>query len=180
MGDKSGISWTDATWNPVVGCSRVSAGCEKVSDGRSRYGEENNNWRGGRIVASNGYVLVRVGIGHHLADIRGYAYEHRLVAERILGRELKTGEVVHHKDGNKQNNSPENLDICESIAHHRSRHRKGHKSLRLPGEVNPLVRCACGCGTELRRYDPQGRARSYVTGHNLAKRTGKGDGPHGR
>lgn len=28
MGDKSGIEWTDATWNPVVGCDRVSPGCD--------------------------------------------------------------------------------------------------------------------------------------------------------
>ena len=28
MADKSSIEWTDATWNPVTGCSRVSAGCE--------------------------------------------------------------------------------------------------------------------------------------------------------
>lgn len=28
MGDKTGISWTDATWNPIRGCSRVSPGCE--------------------------------------------------------------------------------------------------------------------------------------------------------
>jgi protein gp37 len=28
MGDKTGIEWTDATWNPVRGCSRVSPGCE--------------------------------------------------------------------------------------------------------------------------------------------------------
>jgi protein gp37 len=27
VGDKTGISWTDATWNPVRGCSRVSEGC---------------------------------------------------------------------------------------------------------------------------------------------------------
>lgn len=28
MGDKTKIQWTDATWNPIRGCSRVSAGCE--------------------------------------------------------------------------------------------------------------------------------------------------------
>ena len=27
MGDKSTIEWTEATWNPLVGCSRVSEGC---------------------------------------------------------------------------------------------------------------------------------------------------------
>ena len=30
MGDKTGIAWTDATWNPVTGCSKVSAGCKQV------------------------------------------------------------------------------------------------------------------------------------------------------
>ena len=37
MGDKTGIQWTDPTWNPVTGCTKVSAGCkncyaEKVAD----------------------------------------------------------------------------------------------------------------------------------------------------
>lgn len=27
MADKSGIEWTDSTWNPIVGCSIVSPGC---------------------------------------------------------------------------------------------------------------------------------------------------------
>ena len=28
MADKTGIEWTDATWNPVTGCAKVSAGCK--------------------------------------------------------------------------------------------------------------------------------------------------------
>lgn len=28
MADKTGIEWTDATWNPVTGCSKVSQGCK--------------------------------------------------------------------------------------------------------------------------------------------------------
>ena len=28
MGEKTGIEWTDSTWNPIVGCTKVSAGCK--------------------------------------------------------------------------------------------------------------------------------------------------------
>jgi hypothetical protein len=85
-------------------------------------GSRNGMWKGGRVIASNGYVLIRVGISHHLADVRGYAYEHRLVAEQMLGRQLQPGEQVHHKDENKTNNLPENLEVI-SHAEHGTRHR---------------------------------------------------------
>lgn len=51
-------------------------------------GPENYMWKGGRAVTSHGYVLIRVGAEHHLADVRDYAYEHRLVAAEKLGRRL--------------------------------------------------------------------------------------------
>ena len=44
------------------------------------------NFKGGAITDPRGYKLVFVGKKHHLADVRGYAYEHRLLAEKKLGR----------------------------------------------------------------------------------------------
>jgi hypothetical protein len=32
MADRTGIEWTDATWNPIRGCSRVSEGCRHCMD----------------------------------------------------------------------------------------------------------------------------------------------------
>lgn len=128
--------------------------------------EKNGFWKGGRVVASNGYVLIKVGYDHHLADMRGYAYEHRLVAERTLGRRLQPGEQVHHKDENKLNNDPTNLEVVAGTAEHKVRHRKHDSSRRLPGEENPSIICACGCGEELSKYDDAGRPRLYFSGHN--------------
>ena len=28
MGDRTGIQWTDATWNPMTGCTKISTGCD--------------------------------------------------------------------------------------------------------------------------------------------------------
>jgi hypothetical protein len=126
---------------------------------------KNGQWRGGRVVVSNGYVLVRVGTSHHLADVRGYAYEHRLVAERKLGRRLLPGEIPHHLDGNKRNNHPDNLAVVPSPRHHQAAHRK-RLDLREPDGPNPLVACACGCGARFSRYDAGNRPRRFLPGHN--------------
>lgn len=128
--------------------------------------EKNGIWKGGRSVASNGYILIRVGTDHHLADVRGYAYEHRLIAEQKMGRKLVEGEQVHHINGDKTDNRPENLEVVRDIAHHRVYHRTTGQNRRLPGDANPLVECACGCGEVFPLYDESGRPRSYVSGHN--------------
>lgn len=45
-------------------------------------------------------------------------HEHRIVAEQILGRPLLPGEIVHHIDKDKRNNSPENLIIFPNQSAH--------------------------------------------------------------
>lgn len=129
-------------------------------------GEKNGYWKGGRTVTGHGYVLVRVGVEHHLADVRGYAYEHRIVAEQKIGRRLFPNELVHHINGDKQDNRPENLEIVSDQFHHRIRHRKSKSRRRLPGESNPQISCRCGCGQQFQKYDEGGRPREYVSGHN--------------
>lgn len=50
--------------------------------------------------------------------------EHRLVMERAIGRQLSTGEHVHHKNGNKLDNAPSNLEIMSPVDHGRLHHLK--------------------------------------------------------
>lgn len=138
--------------------------------GKVYSGSRNPNWRGGRSIASNGYVLIRVGVEHHLSDVRGYAYEHRIVAEQKLGRRLRAGELVHHKDEDKQNNHPDNLVVKDGNAEHFLEHRRSGKALRLPGEPNTAIACGCGCGATFAKYDDDGRPRLYAAGHNVQAR----------
>ena len=130
-------------------------------------GPKNGMWKGGRKVTQQGYVLIRVGTEHHLADCRGYAYEHRLVAEEKLGRRLLPGEEIHHVNGQRADNRLENIEVKADRASHFFEHRKEGSRLRMPGESNPIVACECGCGATFRRYDSIGRPRRFISGHNL-------------
>lgn len=56
-------------------------------------------------------------------------HEHRRVAERMLGRALKPGEVVHHIDRDKHNNDPRNLMVFRNQAEHRKWHAEHDKGV---------------------------------------------------
>lgn len=64
----------------------------------------------------NGYKII-YRPNHPRALSNGYVYEHILVAEEKIGRTLLANEQVHHKDKNKLNNEPENLEVIVQIEH---------------------------------------------------------------
>ncbi len=61
---------------------------------------------------SNGYVQVRVG--------ERWMFEHRLVCENFINRELTGSESVHHIDGDKKNNLISNLMIFKNHEKHKN------------------------------------------------------------
>lgn len=76
-------------------------------------------FKGGRNIASNGYVRIWHP-GHPSESGDGYILEHRLVMEQIIGRHLLPGEVIHHKNHNRSDNDPSNLQLFSSHSDHMS------------------------------------------------------------
>lgn len=56
---------------------------------------------------------------------------HRVAAECLLGRQLLQGEVVHHIDGNRLNNTPENLLVMNRHDHSSLHAQEAHKTRQM-------------------------------------------------
>tara|TARA_Y100000310_G_C20649248_1_gene798450 strand:+ start:811 stop:1380 length:570 start_codon:yes stop_codon:yes gene_type:complete len=97
--------------------------CTQITVGYGYCGKHYQRWKahgdpntvkireGGSGTIKGGYKAYRVKDGH--------IFEHRLVMEKKLGRKLRSGEIVHHTDGVKLNNTEDNLELTNRRDHTR-------------------------------------------------------------
>ena len=111
--------------NPMYGrhhSKKTKKKISKIKKENQKHSENAGNWRGGRRLDVDGYVLIKKR-NHPSSNGQGYIAEHRLIAEKVLGRHLKKGEIVHHQNENKQDNRNCNFLIC-STGYHTELHGK--------------------------------------------------------
>jgi len=91
-----------------------SCGCLDLEKKKQRSGKNHPCWKGGKMLQGDGYVLIK-NKDHPRANNSGYVFEHLLVMEQKIGRPVKKTETVHHKNGIKNDNRIENLELRTKI-----------------------------------------------------------------
>lgn len=116
--------------------------CENCGEGRwvqflngqpktslCRHCFDNRGCRYKNIVSMHGYLWVKLhkdDFFYTMARYDGYLAEHRYVMAKHLGRCLQGWEIVHHKNGIKNDNRIENLELTTRGSHH-IEHGKGYR-----------------------------------------------------
>lgn len=98
-----------------LGAARTQRFCSRDCANAAKRGLKPDSI-GNTFVRGDGYVAVYQPL-HPDAATNGYMLQHRLVAEQMLGRRLAKTEHVHHINGIKDDNRPENLRVVGPHEH---------------------------------------------------------------
>lgn len=100
--------------------SLCGCGCGQLTEFRYVWGHHTRLFtseeQARRGQQNTGEALLGRGSGTYYVK-RNQRHEHRTVMESVLGRSLTADEIVHHKDRNKRNNNPENLELTNRREH---------------------------------------------------------------
>lgn len=91
-------------------------------------------------------------IYHYDKTQKKIVFEHRTVAEQKIGRSLTKNDIVHHLDGDKENNNPDNLVVIT---------RAEHSKIHHPRTKLVAKRCL-ECGIE---FVPKNSSQKYCSSY---------------
>ena len=108
----------------------------KQFPGTQKRGSDSPYWKGGRYINSRGYVEVRIQpdnffypMAKERKGLSSYILEHRLIMAQVMKRHLLSWEIVHHRNGIKQDNRLENLVLLAGNGKHNALLNKRIKEL---------------------------------------------------
>lgn len=116
-------------------CNSCAGHRKALKLGDSRRGNLSPSWKGGRFIDNKGYVTTWIhpnDFFYPMAMKNGYVQEHRLIIAKRLGRNLHRWETVHHKNGIRDDNRLENLELSTKSQHITDHHR-GYKDGYIKG-----------------------------------------------
>ncbi len=127
-----------ARWVRLVKGHPESELCKSCSCSHKR--EKHPKWKG-RINNPEGYILIPLGpddFFYSMARKDGYIFEHRLIMAKHLNRCLLSWETIHHKNGVKNDNRIENLELLPNPNKHDALTRMARYIKKLEREIEIL------------------------------------------
>lgn len=140
---------------------RVRGQHNRFIKGHRETGSGHHLWKRGWKINAYGYVLLS-DPRHPNADSDGRVFEHVKVIADALGHAVPKGAIAHHIDGDKTNNDPSNLVLCQNRAYHNMLHRR-ERALNAYGDANAIICRLCRC-----YHLPKQHVRTIVRRHGAA------------